>query len=90
MYIHLGQDTVVDSNEIIGIFDLDNSTISKRTRDYLKKCEKKGEIETVSYELPKAFVVCADINKQNNKVFITQLSSNTIQKRWEYLKNMTY
>ena len=32
MYLHLGQDTVIKMEEIIGIFDLETSTISKITR----------------------------------------------------------
>ena len=35
MYLHLGQNTVITHDEIIGIFDLDNTTVSKKTRDYL-------------------------------------------------------
>ena len=29
MYLHLGQDTVVRLDEIVGIFDMENATISK-------------------------------------------------------------
>ena len=42
MYLHLGQDKVVSMDEIVGIFDLDTSTVSKATRDYLAKAEKDG------------------------------------------------
>ena len=31
MYLHLGQDTVVKMSEVVGIFDLETSTISKIT-----------------------------------------------------------
>ena len=41
MYIHLGQNTVVNDKEIIGVFDLETTTVSKITRDYLSKNEKK-------------------------------------------------
>ena len=43
MFIHLGQDTVVKKEDIIGIFDLDTATVSKRTRDFLSKAEKAGK-----------------------------------------------
>jgi len=33
MFIHLGQDTVVNDKEIVGIFDIENTTISKNTRN---------------------------------------------------------
>ncbi len=82
MYIHLGQDTVVKKEDIIGIFDLDNATVSKRTRDYLTKAEKKGRVINVSYELPKSFIVCKSKNNEQI-IYISQLSSATLLKRSE-------
>ena len=29
MYLHIGQDTVVREQDIVGIFDMDNTTISR-------------------------------------------------------------
>ncbi len=52
MYLHLGQDTVVTLDEIIGIFDLDTTTVSKSTRNYLTNAEKAGDVVNVSMELP--------------------------------------
>ncbi|MEG0979768.1 MAG: DUF370 domain-containing protein [Oscillospiraceae bacterium] len=79
MYLHLGQDTVVSFDDIIGIFDLDNTTISKITRDYLTKAEKNGRVINVSTELPKSFVLCNE--KDGNKIYISQISSATLLKR---------
>lgn len=82
MYLHLGQDTVIKKEEILGIFDIDTSTVSKITRDYLSRKEKDGNCVTVSYELPGSFVVCLD--KDNNEtVYISQLSASTLAKRTE-------
>ena len=80
MYLHLGQDTVVSSKNIIGIFDLDATTVSKATRDFLAKAEKSGDVFNVSYELPKSFVVC---NKKGGGrvVYISQISCSTLLKR---------
>ena len=50
MYLHLGMDKVITFDEIIGIFDLDSTTISKHTRKFLNKAEKNGECVTVSFE----------------------------------------
>ncbi len=83
MYIHLGQDTVIKTSDIIGIFDLDNTTVSKNTRTFLSKAEKSGEVVNVSFELPKSFIVCAN-KKNNRKVYISQISSNTLLKRSEF------
>lgn len=79
MYLHLGQDTVVTVETVIGIFDIDECTVSKKTRDYLTAAEKNGNVVNVSYELPKSFVVCE--KKGKITVYISQLSSKTLVKR---------
>ena len=90
MFVHLGQDTVVDENDIIGIFDLDNASVSSRTRSFLAKAEKKGEVINVSFDLPKSFIVCAKQKTTENKIYISQISSATLLKRSEYLENIIY
>ena len=69
MYLHLGQDTVVRLDEIVGIFDMENATISKHTRRFLSDAQKGGRIFNVSMELPKSFVVCMD-KKHGETVYI--------------------
>lgn len=80
MYLHLGQDTIIKDSEIIGIFDIDNTTVSKATRDYLATKEKEGKVVTVSFELPKSFIVALDSNGEE-KVYISQISTATLLKR---------
>ena len=79
MYLHLGQDTVISTENIFGIFDLDTTTISLSTRKYLALAEKEHKVVNVSTELPKSFMVC--IEKGETKVYISQISSQTLQKR---------
>lgn len=81
MYLHLGQSTVITTKDIIGIFDMDNTTVMKSTRDYLTKAEKSGEVINVSYELPKSFIVCTDKKNKSKKVYISQISPSTLLKR---------
>ena len=83
MYLHLGQDTVITSDKIIGIFDIDKCTVSKKTRDYLAVAEKNGSVVNVSFELPKSFILCG--KKKNTLVYISQLSSSTLYKRSKIL-----
>lgn len=80
MYLHLGQDTVVTTDKIIGIFDIDRCTISKKTRDYLTAAEKEKRVINVSYELPKSFVVCK--SDSGVVVYISQISSKTLLGRF--------
>lgn len=75
MYLYLGQDTVINTSEIIGIFDLDNTSVSKETRGFLAKAQKSGRIVEVSADIPKSFVV------SDNKVFLSQVSPATLKKR---------
>ena len=79
MYLHLGNETVVRQSDIIGIFDLDNSTISAKTREFLTNAQKNGQIVNVSSELPKSFVVCRECGSL--KIYICQLSPLTLSKR---------
>ena len=79
MYIHLGGDFVAKEESIIGIFDLENTTVSKTTREFLSNAEKNNQVINVSYELPKSFILTN--NKNKNKVYISQISPNTLSKR---------
>lgn len=80
MYLHLGQETVVREEEVIGIFDLDTSTVSKHTRKFLNKAEKEKKVINVSYELPKSFILCSN-GKKDKRVYISQISSATLNRR---------
>lgn len=81
MYLHLGQDTVITFEEIIGIFDLDNSTVTKTGRDYINKAQRDDKIINISEDLPKAFVLCN--NGKDEKIYLSQLSTGTLLKRAE-------
>lgn len=76
MFIHLGQDTVISGDDVVGIFDIDNTTISEKTRNFLTKAEKDGRVVYVSMDIPKSFVVMKD-----KTVFVSQISSATLLKR---------
>lgn len=79
MYLHIGGDTVINTKEIIGIFDLDNSTVSYKTRDFLAEAQKSGKIVNVCNDLPKSFIICRHDNE--DKIYICQLSPITLIKR---------
>lgn len=79
MFLHLGQYTVIKTDEIIGIFDLDNTTVSKHTRNFLTQAEKDKKVIYASMELPKSFVVCEKNGEKT--VYISQLAPNTLIKR---------
>ena len=79
MYLHLGNDVVINTEKIVAMFDIDACTVSKKTRDFLTAAQKNGEVINVSYELPRSFVVCND--KGKTSVYISQLSTKTLSRR---------
>ena len=88
MYLHLGQDTVIKINEIVGIFDLETSTISKITRDYLAEAQKQGRVVNVSMEMPKSFVLCKGKTGEAT-VYISQISTTTLLKRTGFVEGLS-
>ena len=46
MYLHIGQNTVIRTDDIIGIFDMETSTVSQTTRHVLAQAEK-AQIQAV-------------------------------------------
>ena len=83
MYLYLGQETVIYTKEIIGIFDLENTSVSRFTKAFLKKAQKSGQVVAVSAELPKSFVVCERGGQQS--VYLSQISPVTLKKRLGFL-----
>lgn len=79
MYLQIGTDSFIKTEDIIGIFDLDNTTVNKATRDYLNQAQKDDRVVTVSYDLPKSFIVTKEKNER--KVYISPYSTGTILKR---------
>lgn len=80
MFLHLGQDIVIRVKDVVGIFDLETSTISNTTRDYLAAAQKAGTVVSISDEMPKSFVLCCDA-KGKTTVYTSQISTATLLKR---------
>ena len=78
MYLSIGNDMAVRQNSIIGIFDMDNTSTSKRTREFLNKAEAEGQVIPCD-DLPKSFVLTAEYGF--HRVHLTALSSATLEKR---------
>lgn len=82
MYLHIGQNEILSEHRIIGIFDLDTCSTSKRTREYLAAAEAEGVVLDVSGELPKSFLVC-DHPYHRQIVYLSQLNASTLRNRAE-------
>ena len=68
----------VRDSSIIGIFDLDNTSTSWRTRDFLAKSEENGDVVPCD-ELPKSFILTSEYGF--HRVRLTSLSAATLEKR---------
>lgn len=78
MYLNIGSDMAVRDKTIIGIFDMDNTSTSKRTREFLAHAEQEGYVVPCD-DLPKSFVLTAEYGL--NRVYLTSLNSSTLEKR---------
>ena len=78
MYLNIGNDMAVREKSIIGIFDMDNTSTSKRTREFLSKSEKEGNVVPCD-DLPKSFVLTAEYGME--RIYLTSLSAATLEKR---------
>ena len=78
MYLSIGSDMAVREKAIIGIFDMDNTSTSKRTRVFLTKAEKEGRVIPCD-DLPKSYVLAVEYGM--DKVYLSSLSSSTLEKR---------
>ena len=78
MYLSIGNDMAVRDRSIIGIFDMDNTSTSKRTREFLSKAEKNGEVVPCD-DLPKSFVLTTEYGM--DRIYLTSLSASTLERR---------
>lgn len=78
MYVNIGSDMALRDRSIIGIFDMDNTTISTRTRKFLNRAEQEGNVVPCD-DLPKSFVLTVEYGMEH--VHLTALSSQTLEKR---------
>ena len=82
MYLHLGSNVTVPSDDIVGIFDLDNCSSSRITLQFLKAAEEEGMVLPVGEELPKSVVVCCPEGSWQ-RVYLSPLNVTTLVRRIE-------
>lgn len=75
MYLNIGEDSVIRTRDIIGIFDIDKTTVNKATRDYLAAAQKENRVVYTGGDLPKSFIVT------EKKIYVSPLNTSTLLKR---------
>ncbi len=78
MYIPIGNDLSVRASSVVGIFDLDNTTVTPRGREFLARAEQEGQVVPCD-DLPKSFVVTFEYGMY--RVYLTALNVTTLEKR---------
>ena len=78
MYLSIGNDFAVRDKHIIGIFDMDNTTVTARGREFLEKAEKEGQIVPFD-DLPKTYILAMEYGIP--KIYQTNLTAQTLEKR---------
>lgn len=78
MYLNIGNDMSVRESAVVGIFDMDNTSTSKRTREFLKKAQQEGQIVPCD-DLPKSYVLTVEYGM--SKIYESTLESKTLAKR---------
>ena len=79
MFLHVGNGRNIRQKDIIGIFDMDNATVSQITRKYLSSEQKKGTVESVADEIPKSFILYS--NGKEISICLSPLSTSALQGR---------
>lgn len=87
MFLHIGGDYVVPIKNIIAIMDLESTTISKDTKEFLTVAEEEGFVHTISDDLPKSFII-TEIDKKS-KIYLSPISSITLQKRAGFIDGIS-
>ena len=78
MYLHVGNELVVNTRDIIGIFDMDNTTVSRQGRRFLPESQDKGLIINATDDLPKSYVVTK--RKDETKIYVSSYSTQAMSR----------
>ena len=78
MYLSIGNDLAVRDKSVIGIFDLDNTTVTARGREFLSRAEREGQVVPCD-DLPKSYVLTVEYGME--RVYLSGLSASTLEKR---------
>lgn len=78
MYLPIGNDMSVREKSIIGIFDMDNASTSKWTREFLARAEQNGEVVPFD-DLPATFVLTTEYGM--SRIFLSEQNSKKLSKK---------
>ena len=81
MYLNIGKSFLIRKENILGIFDLDSTSQSFLTREFLSAAEKSGRVVNAAEDIPNSFLLCEE--EDGVRVYLSQSTSRTLWKRNE-------
>lgn len=79
MYLHIGNEQILKKEDIIGIFDIENASVSKYTKEFLSRSQQEGQVISVTGDLPKSIIVWE--RNGERRLYLSQLAPATLRKR---------
>ncbi len=79
MFLHVGNNKNIRTRDVIGIFDMDNATVSAVTRKFLSGKQREYLVESVSFDIPKSFILYNDGGV--SKICFSPLSAASLKGR---------
>jgi extracellular matrix regulatory protein B len=87
MFLHIGGDVVIPEKNIIAILDIETTTISEDTKEFLRISEEEGFIISISHDIPKSFII-TEFDKKS-KIYLSPISSVTLMRRSAYMDDIS-
>lgn len=81
MIVHIGNEVSIKYSDVIGIFDMENTSTGSITKDFLSHADGNFKVINVSYSMPKSFILCQNSNG-DRLLYITNVSVNTLKNRF--------
>jgi hypothetical protein len=84
MFLHIGGDEIVFLKDIVAILDMEKTTVSPITKEFLKVSEEEGFIKAINEdELPKSYIIAYKNDMQ--VIYLSPLSVATLTRRYKKL-----
>ncbi|MBE6543123.1 MAG: hypothetical protein E7675_01850 [Ruminococcaceae bacterium] len=78
-YLNVGNNRSIPVSGIVGIFDMDSTTVSRYMRDWLRQCQNEGTIISVATTIPKTVILYDD--GVGRSVWFSSFSSSVLRSR---------
>ena len=88
MYVHIGKDVVINSDNIIAILDIKSLEKKKSLENICQELKISDKIIDVSEDNKKSLIITQDEKEKRYKGYISNISSTTLGKRTSKYERM--